>query len=161
MWPFVGAALIVLIVTIVDARVFAHVPTRTHADAQVQGGQSRPEYQGSGTQAGWQLPENARDEKSPVTETPALLKKGKSLYDSHCQKCHGPQGKGDGPDGEPEHKPADLTDAFRAPLNPDGVMFYKVWNGRTNPKMPAFKSELSRDEVWAVVEYAKTLRKSQ
>jgi len=110
---------------------------------------------------GWQIPENARDEKSPLTATPAVLKKGKSIYDSKCQKCHGPQGKGDGPDGDSEHKPADLTDASRATRNTDGVLFYKVWNGRQDPKMPAFKSELGKDDVWAVVEYAKSLRKAQ
>ena len=108
---------------------------------------------------GWQIPETARDEKSPLSATSAVLKKGKSLYDSHCQKCHGLLGKGDGPDGEREHPPADLTDASRASRNPDGVLFYKIWNGRTDPKMPAFKSELSKDEVWTVVEYAKSLRK--
>jgi mono/diheme cytochrome c family protein len=108
---------------------------------------------------GWQIPETARDEKSPLSATPAVLKKGKSLYDSHCQKCHGPLGKGDGPDGDKEHPPADLTDASRAARNTDGVLFYKIWNGRKDPKMPAFKSELSKDEVWVAVEYAKSLRK--
>ena len=88
-----------------------------------------------------------------------MLKKGKSIYGSKCAKCHGPQGKGDGPDGDKEHPPADLTDASRAVRNPDGILFYKVWNGRKDPKMPAFKSDLSKDDVWAVVEYAKSLRR--
>ena len=52
-----------------------------------------------------------------------------------------------------------MTDASRASRNPDGILFYKIWNGRKQPKMPAFKSDLSKDEVWAVVEYAKSLRK--
>jgi mono/diheme cytochrome c family protein len=107
---------------------------------------------------GWQIPENAREEKSPLQPSPEVLKKGKSLYDGKCAKCHGPQGKGDGPDGDKQHPPADLTDASRAERNPDGIMFYKVWNGRKDPKMPAFKSELTRDEVWTVVEYVKSLR---
>jgi mono/diheme cytochrome c family protein len=110
---------------------------------------------------GWTLPENAREEKNPLSATPAVLKKGKAVFESKCQRCHGPQGTGDGPDGDPEHKPADLTDASRASRNPDGVMFYKIWNGRKDPKMPAFKTDLPRDDVWAVVEYAKTLRKAQ
>jgi mono/diheme cytochrome c family protein len=112
------------------------------------------------TSGGWQIPDAAREEKSPLQPTVNVLKKGKSIFESKCQKCHGPQGKGDGPDGDPEHRPADLTDASRAARNPDGVMFYKVWNGRSNPKMPAMKSELGKDEVWAVVEYAKSLRKT-
>jgi len=119
----------------------------------------QPPDQSAGNSVGWTIPENARQEKSPLSPTPAVLKKAQGIFESKCQKCHGPQGKGDGPDGDPEHKPADLTDASRASRNPDGVMFYKVWNGRKDPKMPAFKSDLSRDDVWAVVEYAKSLRK--
>jgi mono/diheme cytochrome c family protein len=126
----------------------------------VFGGVLAPAYQPAASANGWTIPENAREEKSPLSTTPAVFKKGKAIFDSKCQKCHGPQGKGDGPDGDPEHKPADLTDASRAPRNPDGVMFYKIWNGRTNPKMPAFKTELPKDDVWAVVEYAKGLRKA-
>ena len=38
----------------------------------------------------------------------------------------------------------DLTNAKRADRNSDGVMFYKVWNGRKKPKMPAFNAEIDR-----------------
>jgi hypothetical protein len=38
-------------------------------------------------------------------------------------------------------------------------MFYKIWNGRTRPKMPAMKSELDAMEVWTVIHYVKTLRR--
>ena len=53
----------------------------------------------------------------------------------------------------------DLTRADRAAKNPEGVMFFKAWNGRKKPKMPAFKDELTKEQVWAVVAYAQTLRK--
>ncbi len=128
--------------------------------ARAQAGQSPSTANRAANPNSWQIPDGARDEKSPIAlVSPDVLKKGKALYLSHCQKCHGPQGKGDGPDGDPEHKPEDLTDASRAARNPDGVMFYKVWNGRKAPKMPAFKTEMTKDEVWTIVEYAKTLRK--
>ena len=52
----------------------------------------------------------------------------------------------------------DLTAAARAARNPDGVVFYKVWNGRPSPKMPAFSDDLSKEQVWAVVAYVQTLR---
>jgi mono/diheme cytochrome c family protein len=52
-----------------------------------------------------------------------------------------------------------LTNPKRADRNPDGVVFYKVSNGRRNPKMPAFKEELSKDQIWSVVAYVQTLRK--
>ena len=59
----------------------------------------------------------------------------------------------------PDHPPSDLTDGTRAARNPDGVMFYKIWNGRVRPKMPAFKTDVSREDVWTVIQYIKTLRK--
>ena len=89
-------------------------------------------------------------------ETAAVLKKGKDLFGANCRKCHGPSGRGNGPDADPDHMPADLT----ASTNPEGVMFYKVWNGRKAPVMPPFKSSLTKDEIWTVVMYAKSLRTS-
>jgi mono/diheme cytochrome c family protein len=107
---------------------------------------------------GWQIPATAAKETNPIAVNDKVLAKGKDLYKSKCQKCHGVSGKGDGPDADPKHKPGNLTDSSRASRNPDGVMFYKVWNGRPKPKMPAFKSEMSKDDVWTVIAYAKTLR---
>jgi len=104
--------------------------------------------------AGWQVPDSAAQEKSPLSPDAVVLKKGKALFSSNCQKCHGTSGRGDGPYADPAHRPADLT----ASVTPDGVMFYKVWNGRKSPAMPAFKSMMSKEEIWAVVEYAKSLR---
>jgi mono/diheme cytochrome c family protein len=53
----------------------------------------------------------------------------------------------------------DLTNPKRAERNSDGVVFYKVWNGRRKPKMTAFKEELTEEQVWSVVAYVQTLRK--
>jgi hypothetical protein len=38
-------------------------------------------------------------------------------------------------------------------------MFYKIWNGRARPKMPAMKSDVSVTDAWMIVHYVKTLRK--
>jgi mono/diheme cytochrome c family protein len=53
----------------------------------------------------------------------------------------------------------DLTNPRRAERNSDGIVFYKIWNGRKKPKMPALKDELTKDQVWSIVAYAQTLRK--
>jgi len=108
---------------------------------------------------GWQIPPAGRAEQSPLKPTPDVLKKGKSVFGSRCQKCHGAEGKGNGPESDPDEPAADLTDGSRATANPDGVLFYKIWNGRKSPKMPAFKTELGKEDIWSVVEYIKTLRK--
>jgi copper transport protein len=106
--------------------------------------------------AGWTIPDGGKDEKSPLKSSPALVAKGKGLFATNCQKCHGPLGKGDGPDSN--GAAADLTDEFRFELNPEGVVYYKIWNGHP-PEMPAFKSKLTKDEAWTLVEYVKSLRK--
>ena len=111
-----------------------------------------------GDDDGWQIPVDAGREVNPIVVSDKVIAKGRDLFKSKCQHCHGVTGKGDGPDADPKHKPGDLTDSKRASRNPDGVMFYKVWNGRKDPKMPAFKSEISREDVWTVILYARTLR---
>lgn len=108
---------------------------------------------------GWRLPANAATETSPLTVNASVLAAGRRIYTSKCQRCHGPKGKGDGEDAEVmDQQDMDLTRAARAKDNPDGVVFYKVWNGRTSPKMPTFSEELSREQTWAVVAFVQALR---
>ena len=109
---------------------------------------------GQGT---WTIPDGANTEKNPLSSTPDVLKRGESLYKSSCTGCHGPKGLGDGPDVDKKdrkNRPANLT----LSRNPEGVVFYKIWNGRKAPDMPAFKSRMTKDEAWAVVAYVVSLR---
>lgn len=111
---------------------------------------------------GWILPPEADKEKNPFAGDPKAVAAGKELYKKTCERCHGPGGKGDGPDADPDSmQDMDLTNARRAARNPDGTVFYKVWNGRKKPKMPAQKDELTKEQVWQIVAYAQTLRSSQ
>ena len=106
------------------------------------------------------IPPGGRDEKSPLSSAADAVPRGKAIYVSNCAQCHGADGKGSGP---PDYA-ADLTDELRIELNTEGVLLYKIWNGhaiqlRTQvDDMPAFQGKLSKDEVWAVVEYLKVLR---
>jgi mono/diheme cytochrome c family protein len=122
------------------------------------GSNRSPMVQGEGS-LGWRIPDDAATRANPVAPTEAVLAQGRRLYESRCQRCHGPAGRGNGPDADPHHPPGNLTDPARTGRNPDGVIFYKVWNGRQSPKMPAFKTELTPDEVWAIVHHVKTLRR--
>jgi mono/diheme cytochrome c family protein len=108
---------------------------------------------------GWTIPPDAEQKKSPLTVDAKVLAQGKAVFKSKCQRCHGPGGLGDGPDADPDNQTdMDLTVASRASKNPDGVVFYKVTNGRKRPKMPTFKGELTEQQIWAVVAYAQSLR---
>lgn len=108
-------------------------------------------------QGSWTLPQGANDEKNPLAVTPELVKHGESLYKSNCSGCHGPKGLGDGPNvdkSDRKNRPANLI----LSRNPEGVVFYKMWNGRKSPDMPAFKSRMTKDDAWAVVAYVMSLR---
>jgi mono/diheme cytochrome c family protein len=120
----------------------------------------QPAQQPAKSASGWTLPPEAETTKNPLTVDAKLLATGKSIFKDKCQKCHGASGRGDGPDADPDaQEDMDLTRASRAAKNPEGVMFFKAWNGRKKPKMPAFKDELTKEQVWAVVAYVQTLRK--
>jgi mono/diheme cytochrome c family protein len=111
---------------------------------------------------GWTIPGNAKTEKSPYASSAAdAAKKGKAVFQSKCLRCHGSEGKGNGPEADKDHKPADLTQ-IKTAENPDGVLFYKVWNGHapkpgSKGEMPAFKVQLPKEDIWRAVEYVKTL----
>ncbi len=110
--------------------------------------------------SGWTLPADADTKKSPLAVDAKVLATGKNVFKDKCTKCHGPDGLGDGPDADPDHREdMDLTNPKRADRNSDGVIFYKVSNGRRRPKMPVFKEELNETQIWSVVAYVQTLRK--
>ena len=141
--------------TFVPARVVLRIVAATTLASAFAVTLSARQYQG------WYIPEGGRDEKSPMALVSGAAEKGKTLYATHCAKCHGPLGKGDGPASD---YAADLTDDLRIELNSEGVLFYKIWNGRIKygkgptEDMPAFQGKLERDQVWALVEYLKILR---
>jgi len=113
------------------------------------------------TAGGWTLPPEAETTKNPLPVDAKLLATGKAIFKDKCQKCHGASGKGDGPDSDPDaQEDMDLTRADRAAKNAEGVMFFKVFNGRKKPKMPAQMDELTKEQIWSVVAYAQTLRKT-
>jgi mono/diheme cytochrome c family protein len=116
--------------------------------------------QAAGSSSGWTLPPDADTKKSPLTVDAKVLAAGKTVFKDKCTKCHGDTGIGDGPDADPDHREdMDLTNPKRADRNSDGVVFYKVSNGRKRPKMPVFKEELTENQIWSVVAYVQTLRK--
>ncbi len=132
--------------------VSARQATTSTATA-TQAAQARPT-------TGWTLPPTADEETNPLAGDDKAVAAGKELYVKTCRRCHGPGGKGDGPDADPDAmQDMDLTVARRAARNSDGIVFYKVWNGRAKPtKMPAQRDDLTKDQVWQIVSYVQTLR---
>jgi mono/diheme cytochrome c family protein len=110
--------------------------------------------------AGWKLPANAATEKNPLPASDATLAAGQKVFTAKCVRCHGPKGEGDGVDADESlKKEMDLTRADRAAANPDGIVYHKISAGRSEPRMPAFIDQLSKEQIWAAVVYVQSLRK--
>jgi mono/diheme cytochrome c family protein len=65
--------------------------------------------------------------------TPALALDGAALYRAQCARCHGPEGRGNGPEAAVlAHPPRDLRDGFLARHSVDDLVA-RVRSGRTLP----------------------------
>lgn len=94
-----------------------------------------------------------------------MIAKGKEIYTAKCALCHGENGSGKGPGAvNLAVKPADLTDAKMVAEMPGNYWVWRVSEGglvepfkSKGSTMPAWKSELSMSDRWAVIAYAHTL----
>lgn len=95
--------------------------------------------------------------ENPVPADEASITRGAELYAIHCQMCHGPAGKGNGPIAPflINFKPADLTAAV-AQSKSDGSIFLTISNGLEG-RMPALNENLTVSERWDVVNFLRTL----
>jgi high-affinity iron transporter len=87
------------------------------------------------------------------------LSRGQDVYQAQCARCHGEQGGGDGPAGVGlEPAPANLRD-LAALRDQSPLDFYRrITIGVVGTAMPAYETELSAEDRWAVAAYASTLR---
>jgi mono/diheme cytochrome c family protein len=85
--------------------------------------------------------------------------KGKAIYEKLCLACHGPRGKGDGPTGKVLIPPAtDLTSAATKKKS-DTDLLKIIRDGNPPTAMPAWKGQLSEQEIQAVLAYIRSLSK--
>jgi len=94
--------------------------------------------------------------KNPVAATAASLAAGKRSYQRLCEKCHDPEGKGNGT-AVTETQPPDLTDAKWEFGSSDGEMFAAIHDG-TSKDMEGYKERMNDTEIWNVVNYVRSLR---
>ena len=107
----------------------------------------------------------------PIPSEPALtiasIKHGGELFQKlECWKCHGQEGRGDGPSA------STLTDSNDQPIRPyNFTSDNRSKCGRTNPElyrifmtgldgtpMPSFADVVKTDEAWDLVHYLRTLQ---
>ncbi|HZO81895.1 MAG TPA: cytochrome c [Candidatus Binataceae bacterium] len=95
---------------------------------------------------------------------PALADTAQENYTAYCQKCHGPQGHGDGPQaGTLATKPQDFADCAVMQKLSDDTMFKAIKDGGAAVglpgDMPSWSSGLSDDEIHALVQFVRAFCK--
>ncbi len=92
--------------------------------------------------------------ENPVAPTVESIASGKGLYQVHCQVCHGPRARGDGPAAAGLNpRPPDLVRS--AKLLSDGVLAGVIAEGRG--AMPSFKATLTQSKIWDLTNFVKSL----
>jgi mono/diheme cytochrome c family protein len=117
------------------------------------------------TGLGMKVPQTYAGVKAPPEtfwSEPQALAEGQKIYLSYCAVCHGERGDGQGP-GRVSlgPQPADFRNKKYQRLSPS-YLFWRVSEGGTvGPYnlMPAYKSRLSKEEIWQVIAYLKTFSK--
>ena len=101
---------------------------------------------------------------APENPTPAdeeSITRGAEHFAIHCQMCHGVTGEGNGPIAPflVNFKPANLTTEV-AQSKSDGSIFLTISKG-VDGRMPALNENLTASERWDVVNFIRTLKKSE
>jgi mono/diheme cytochrome c family protein len=93
-------------------------------------------------------PAAARSRTNPYAGHPEAVMAGKNLYQRHCTKCHGNDGRG-------RHKAPDLHSSVVQQAAP-GTLFWFLKNGNLKEGMPSW-SRLPDQQLWQLVSYLRTL----
>ena len=110
---------------------------------------------------------------TPITippETPVTIESilhGRELFNSlQCWKCHGPEGRGDGPSaltltdtkGNPI-RPYDFTTGERFKCGQSNRDLYRIFmTGLDGTPMPSFADNIKPQEAWDLVHFLRTLQ---
>jgi mono/diheme cytochrome c family protein len=90
---------------------------------------------------------------NPQQASPESLARGRALYETHCQPCHGAAGTGDGPVGQKfVPPPMNLTVEY-VQQQADGQLFYTITHGGV--VMPFYRDAIVPADRWHIVNYIK------
>ena len=102
------------------------------------------------------VPEAYLKAENGIGYTTKAIAAGGPLYAAHCAKCHGVTGLGN---GELAHalspSPALLASMIQQPIAIDQYLLWSISEGGKpfGTAMPAFKTELTQDQIWQIVAY--------
>jgi mono/diheme cytochrome c family protein len=109
------------------------------------------------------VPAGYADLANPVPLTLDVLDGGKRIFTRECLVCHGDTGRGDGPYGQglqpspPDFSDSSLYGTLDNPLYADADYFWRISEGLPWSAMPAWKSQYSAEDRWAVVHYVRSV----
>ena len=95
---------------------------------------------------------------NPVPSSEASIAAGRKIYRTHCPRCHGPEGKGDGGGAGAGGQPADFTDAEWDFGASDGEIFAAIAEG-TSADMESYAERIPVAEIWNLVNYLKSMKR--
>jgi mono/diheme cytochrome c family protein len=96
-----------------------------------------------------------RELHNPFEPNEQTLARGKAVYETFCQVCHGATGAGDGP-LIPKYPNPPAFRTQQAMDRQDGELFHIITLGRNN--MPANAPQVAADDRWRVVLYIRQLQ---
>lgn len=99
------------------------------------------------------------DAANPIANDPRALVTGRTAYTGSCAVCHGAKGDGRGAFGRTTYPDATDFTTDAAKSKTDAQLFWIVKNGLGFTAMPAFGGQYQDAEIWAMVEYIRTLQR--
>jgi predicted CXXCH cytochrome family protein len=103
------------------------------------------------------IPRADAERKNPVPTTATFLQEGRDSFLTHCAPCHGTDGSGKTPLGTNLYpRVPDLRSAPTQALT-DGEIHYIIENGVQLSGMPAWSTSGSRDDIWKLVLFVRSL----
>ncbi len=83
--------------------------------------------------------------------------RGKAVYERHCQSCHGPSGRGDGPAAASLKVPPTNFQRFQSFLKSDEELLRTIEHGVVFSPMHSWRGRLTDGEMQDVVIYIRLL----
>jgi mono/diheme cytochrome c family protein len=114
----------------------------------------------------YEIPDAYRERHNPITRSDDVLRQGHTLWQKHCETCHGTAGRGDGPNARLHeqrrgHAPRNLTESKVQENLTDGEIFYRITKGLIEDGkiiMPSYEQKIPVDDQrWQLVVYVREL----
>lgn len=96
--------------------------------------------------------------RSPTDFTAGGIVAGRAVYEAHCARCHGLDGRGEGPDAAQQPMWPPLLTGGLLWKRLEGELFWRVRHGMRardgRPTMPGFaERDISDGQIWQVLDY--------